>query len=1127
MNVAEKVAAFRRNKRRFFAWHAGVLLTLCCLALLCLTGGADALMAFPAWARWLAFLALVVVGVGIVTRLWVLPCLRFDGRAAVREMEQGNPELGQMVRTSLQVGAAADFDRTGFSPALVQALHEQVGGRLAKVRPERLIPWRRVRRLGMACIPLVLAVLCAVILWADFRLAARRVLLPAAQLYFTCVTATSDVTQFERGDTVGVDATLTGRSVRKATLHLREQGSGTWETAEMTGSDATHFSGAITGRENSFEFFVTAGDGRSRIKTVRFVDPPVVRLVQARVNYPAYTGIAAQVTENRDVVAVEGSTVEFRFELNHALRRGRLRLGDDNIPVELSGAAALATWRVVSGDREFYLDGADADGLLLGKLAYTVRGLEDRVPRVEIIEPPEDVETTRNGVVLVRVRARDDFGLAQIGVVLRVDGTEFQLGDRRFDGELTFSAEQTVTLRLEGYPVSETTVNQVYAYARDRGPDTARRGVSEFRNIFIRSSKPPARSAPTGEVKVDEEMVRKQLENLRKLDEVIKEQRRAVSTAFRMQAEKARDPAATKAEAQREAELSKRVEDVREDLPELAAAEAKTALTRAAEQMQSASEDLQSQKVTPALKNEEAALASTLEAQRELQRQVNAAAQQQQQQEQQQSAQAEAKNAKSAARQEDLDALAKEAARLAQEEQQIGSEVAAASPQPPRRGQDAPAATPQAPPAAAPSLSQNLEDPEDPDSLAKTDKTSDSRLPEAAAERAAAQALTPRQEQAVSDAAELQKGVDAAAAATPLARSRMQDAAKAMQDAASDLAAQRMPEASGALDAAEQKLAQVAEHLRGLAESSPVAVLEQARAQAERAASELQPQGKGEEMASGSAPSPVPAGEPSGQKGSKPSPSGTPSEVRSPPSMERAAQGAETIADWLDRLQSRSDKGLEALQNHLAKARAETGLEQLPADVRSSQSLRGEGQTEQAVLAQKSAAERFERLATALDKAKQRLVQGQVERLAAAEAEARQLKQQLDSGQQQAAVKSPASKAAAAPASGQGAQKETTARLQDLAEELKDLNDAELAQLGNRLMEQVGPQNQRGKSAAGKVIPKEVSTKTLTPAVQRLQTMIDEIVQREMLLNRDERVPDKYTRLVDSYFKALSDDIRE
>jgi hypothetical protein len=347
-----------------------------------------------------------------------------------------------------------------------------------------------------------------------------------------------------------------------------------------------------------------------------------------------------------------------------------------------------------------------------------------------------------------------------------------------------------------------------------------------------------------------------------------------------------------------------------------------------------------------------------------------------------------------------------------------------------------------------------------------------------------------------------------------------------MQAAADDLLAQRLPEAAGALNAAEHKLAQVAEHLRGLAKDNPVAALEQARVAAERAAAALQTQGQQRQGATMRAPTPA-AEAAASTLGSQPAPSDQPPWLRSPPSAERAAQDAETIADWLDRVQARDETGTGALRNQLARARTETGLERLPADLRGLQASREEGKPEQAAQAQQDAAARLGRLAAALDRAKQRLVQSQVERLASAEATARQLKQQLDSGPRPvAAAKTPASDAAT-PASGRGGQSETTARLRDLAQELKDLNDAELERLGNRLSEQMGAQNLRGKAATGKVVPKEVGAKVLTPAVQRLQAMIDEIVQREMLLTRDERVPDKYTRLVDSYFKALSDDLRE
>ena len=67
----------------------------------------------------------------------------------------------------------------------------------------------------------------------------------------------------------------------------------------------------------------------------------------------------------------------------------------------------------------------------------------------------------------------------------------------------------------------------------------------------------------------------------------------------------------------------------------------------------------------------------------------------------------------------------------------------------------------------------------------------------------------------------------------------------------------------------------------------------------------------------------------------------------------------------------------------------------------------------------------------------------------------------------------------------------------------------------------------RGSHRTARVAPKEIAETTLEPTVERLRTLINEIVQKEFLLNRDDRVPDKYTRLVERYFKALSDDLSE
>jgi DNA repair exonuclease SbcCD ATPase subunit len=243
------------------------------------------------------------------------------------------------------------------------------------------------------------------------------------------------------------------------------------------------------------------------------------------------------------------------------------------------------------------------------------------------------------------------------------------------------------------------------------------------------------------------------------------------------------------------------------------------------------------------------------------------------------------------------------------------------------------------------------------------------------------------------------------------------------------------------------------------------------------------------------------------------------------------AESTETIDDWLRDMTRRETTGEEDMRQRLEEAREALRTEDLAADLRQAADDQQQGRPQLAEQTDRQAAERLRELADTLEREKRRLVQTRLERLAQAEAETRELQRNLEEQREQQQAQQDASEqqaqAEAPPQTAQQSGREAAAkRLRDLADDLADLDDDPLEELGNRLREQVGPQNIRGGPERGVMIPETVSTETLPPVARRLRELIDETVQREMLLNRDERIPDEYNRLVEKYFRALSDDVQ-
>ncbi|MFP4580644.1 MAG: hypothetical protein ACLFQ6_07935, partial [Candidatus Sumerlaeia bacterium] len=107
---------------------------------------------------------------------------------------------------------------------------------------------------------------------------------------------------------------------------------------------------------------------------------------------------------------------------------------------------------------------------------------------------------------------------------------------------------------------------------------------------------------------------------------------------------------------------------------------------------------------------------------------------------------------------------------------------------------------------------------------------------------------------------------------------------------------------------------------------------------------------------------------------------------------------------------------------------------------------------------------------------------------------------------------------------GRGGGGDLEERLEELAEDLESIDDPELNKLAQELRQQM---RHWGRAPGGNMrgLPGLEVDERMNPIKERLHNLIDEIVKRKMRMSGTANVPDEYRRLVDRYFKALSDDL--
>jgi hypothetical protein len=500
MSATELRPAFRRRftavARQIWTLHVsrGVALTaLVAAALVALAAAADYLYELP----WPARAGLLLVGVALVgvlaARVILRPALAWNRTRVAAELEGLFPRLGQRVRTVQQHGPrpADELLGDGVSPTMVAALEEETAEKAKPLPFQAALPVRPLLLPGALALSGIALLVCFALYHPEWRTALGRAML--APTPYTILTVTPSATAVDEGSDVTIDATLSGRDREAVVLHVREAGDEDWRQETMDPAE-DGFTCRLLKLRATMDYFVAAGPERTAVQQIAVRHPLKITTTKVEVTAPAYTGVALATHESGSFSAIQGSTARIRFELDRPPAEARLIVKNPARPKEKPQRIemkvedrAISAQLTLTADIEFSVEARDREGMALVANRHRVRVTVDQPPTVYFEEPGESIEVHTLAEVLIRARARDDFGITRIGIVFQVNNEEERtliVHDVKQPHQRDALAEQV--LMLEQFLLTQKDCVAYYAFAEDNHPESPRRTTTDLRFIDIR-----------------------------------------------------------------------------------------------------------------------------------------------------------------------------------------------------------------------------------------------------------------------------------------------------------------------------------------------------------------------------------------------------------------------------------------------------------------------------------------------------------------------------------------------------------------------------------------------------------------------------------------------------------------
>jgi hypothetical protein len=394
--------------------------------------------------------ALVGGILALVVRRW-LEDRRDDFFASL--VEQKHPELNNQLINALQLGRGHPYG----SPELIDAIVKDAANATADLEMTECLDARLVKRAGLIALAALIVISgYAAAVGPRFPNGLARVLLPGADIPAYSLFQIEEASikpgnkRAPEGDAVAIEAKVAS-AVKTAGLPataqlLRRSGEHPWRLESMARDTQAEgiYRCTVPQVAESFDYYVAAGDGRSRVHRIEVVKRPKVEKVSLTYTLPEYTSQTPRQVADSDgeISGIAGTTVAVELKTTKPLREASFVTENGEI-LSLQHAEDERTWRgsFVIWSKDAKLVPEITGQMIQAPTRYQIKLVDtepercanadplwrpislakDQPPSIVLVQPGRDLQIKPDGVVTLQLDAKDDYGVGEVRLLYRIN----------------------------------------------------------------------------------------------------------------------------------------------------------------------------------------------------------------------------------------------------------------------------------------------------------------------------------------------------------------------------------------------------------------------------------------------------------------------------------------------------------------------------------------------------------------------------------------------------------------------------------------------------------------------------------------------------------------------------------
>ncbi len=445
----------------------------------------------PGWLRLMLLLgglATAALAVLLWARRWVWQ--RRDLRSLANLVQKKYRRLGDRLLGIVEL-ANEERHNSNFSPALYHAAIYQVADEAKGYDFGHSVNTRTARRMALLAVGLAgfLALIFAVLPRPGWNALVRWALPTANVPRYTLVTLEGLPAELivPHGEAFGITAAVHYRSFWKP-----GRASALWprQPAVEGGVQDGQVRLQVPGKVENGVLEVRVGDARVGVKVQPTYRPSLQELA-AHIQLPGYLHYPDQnqILQNASLLAVQGSKIDFRGTISRSLSAALMQSGSENpAPLKIEGDSFTTGQTAPDDQAQLSFNWRDNLGLTnAAPLRLSVQMQPDAPPVPELVDMPGEIAMLNSDVLNVRLRALDDFGVRDFGLIwdMTADSPPTAVATTEVKNQPSSNqvktAEKVFLWSPAAFGIPAGSTVEMEGFARDYLPDRERIRTSVYR----------------------------------------------------------------------------------------------------------------------------------------------------------------------------------------------------------------------------------------------------------------------------------------------------------------------------------------------------------------------------------------------------------------------------------------------------------------------------------------------------------------------------------------------------------------------------------------------------------------------------------------------------------------------